>query len=87
MPVLKVSVLDSVLTELTALFIVSVYLHLILIATRRCRNVTFLSRSRKKGSGRREVIVVRFRAFKDVESKKLSHGSEIYLLNCFLFGI
>ena len=31
--------------------------------------------------------MIRFRAFKGVESKKLSHGPEIYLLNCFLFGI
>ena len=42
---------------------------------------------RKKGSGRRKVIVVCFRAFKGVESKQLSHGPDIYLLNCFLFGI
>ena len=45
MPVLKVSVLDSVFSELSVLFIVSVYLHLILVATCRRRNVTFLSRS------------------------------------------
>ena len=31
--------------------------------------------------------MIRFRAFKGVESKKLSHGPNIYLLNCFLFGI
>ena len=31
--------------------------------------------------------MVRFRASKGVEPKKLSQGPEIYLLNCFLFGI
>lgn len=96
MPVIKVSVLYSVVrvdctvyrfrlfafdTAETSRFYRAQYL------TFRHRKRALGRRPRKKGNGRREVIVVRFRAFKGVESKKLSRGPDIYLLNCFLFGI